>query len=63
VFEHEPVAPGDPILSAPNTVLTGHVSSYTELGLDRTAEAVLANLRELVDGRLPASCLNPTAWS
>jgi phosphoglycerate dehydrogenase-like enzyme len=63
VYEHEPPAPDDPILSAPNTVLSPHVSSYTELGLDRTAEAVLANLRELLDGRLPASCLNPAAWS
>lgn len=63
VLEREPPAPGDPILSAPNTVLSGHVSSYTELGLDRTAEAVLANLREVLGGRLPASCLNPAAWS
>ncbi len=62
VFEHEPPAPDDPILSAPNTILTGHVSSYTELGLDRTAEAVMANLRELIAGRLPASCQNPAAW-
>jgi D-3-phosphoglycerate dehydrogenase len=62
VLEREPPAPGDPILAAPNTVLSGHVSSYTELGLDRTAEAVLANLREVLDGRLPASCLNPRAW-
>jgi D-3-phosphoglycerate dehydrogenase len=63
VFEREPPTAGDPILSAPNTVLSGHVSSYSELGLDRTAEAVLANLREVLDGRLPASCLNPEAWS
>jgi phosphoglycerate dehydrogenase-like enzyme len=62
VFEREPVPPDDPILRAPNTILTGHVSSYTELGLDRTAQAVLANLRELLAGRLPASCLNPDAW-
>lgn len=58
VFEHEPVAPGDPLLEAPNLIVSGHVSSYTELGLDRTAEAVLANLRELLAGRLPDSCLN-----
>jgi D-3-phosphoglycerate dehydrogenase len=63
VLEHEPPAPDDPILSAPNTVLSGHVSSFTELGLGRTAEAVLANLREVLEGRLPASCLNPQAWS
>jgi D-3-phosphoglycerate dehydrogenase len=58
VFAHEPVAAGDPLLEAPNVVLSGHVSSYTELGLDRTAEAVLANLRDLLAGRLPSSCLN-----
>lgn len=62
VFEREPVAPEDPILTAPNTLLSGHISSYTELGLDRTAEAVLANLRELLAGKLPASAMNPEAW-
>ncbi len=62
VFEHEPVQPDDPILSAPNTVLSGHIASYTELGLSRTGEAVVANLRELVAGNLPASTLNPEAW-
>ena len=63
VFEHEPVHPDDPILSAPNTVLTGHLASFTELGLTRTGEAVVANLRELLAGHLPASCLNPQAWN
>lgn len=63
VFEHEPPALDDPILAAPNTLLSGHVASYTELGLDRTCEAVVANLRELLEGRIPASCLNPEAWS
>jgi len=63
VFEHEPVRPGDPILHAPNTIVTGHVSSYTELGLTRTKEAVLANLQDVLAGRLPKSCLNPDAWA
>lgn len=62
VFEREPVPPGDPILSAPNTLLSGHVSSSTELGMRRMGEAVLDNLREVLTGRLPASCLNPDAW-
>lgn len=62
VFEREPVPADDPILRAPNTILSGHISSYTELGLERTAEAVLANLREVLAGRLPESCLNPEAW-
>jgi phosphoglycerate dehydrogenase-like enzyme len=63
VFEHEPVADDDPILRAPNTILSGHVSSYTELGLERTMQALLANLRAVVDGHLPESCLNPEAWA
>jgi D-3-phosphoglycerate dehydrogenase / 2-oxoglutarate reductase len=62
VFEIEPVPPDDPILSAPNAILSGHLASHTELGLERTGEAVIANLRELLDGRLPPSCLNPEAW-
>jgi phosphoglycerate dehydrogenase-like enzyme len=63
VFEREPVPPDDPILAAPNTILSGHISSYTELGLDRTGAAVLANLHEVLAGRIPASCLNPEAWA
>jgi len=63
VFEREPVPPDDPILLAPNALLSGHVSSYTELGLSRMADAVLANLREVLAGKVPASCLNPDAWA
>ena len=63
VFEHEPVPPDDPILRAPNTIFSGHISSYTELGLDRTRDALVDNLREVLAGRLPPSCLNPDAWS
>ena len=63
VFEREPPARNDPILSAPNTILSGHISSYTDLGLDRTGEMVIANLRAALAGRLPPSCLNPEAWN
>jgi D-3-phosphoglycerate dehydrogenase / 2-oxoglutarate reductase len=63
VFEHEPLPVDDPVLSMPNVVTVGHAASFTHLGLQRTGEAVLANLRELVDGTLPRSCLNPQAWA
>jgi D-3-phosphoglycerate dehydrogenase len=62
VFEHEPVPRDDPILRAPNTIFSGHISSYTELGLERTKQALLANVEAVVSGRLPESCLNPQAW-
>ena len=63
VFEREPPARDDPILALPNTILSGHISSYTDLGLDRTGEMVIANLRAALAGRLPSSCLNPEAWN
>ena len=63
VFEREPPARDDPILALPNTILSGHISSYTDLGLDRTGETVIANLRAALAGRLPSSCLNPEAWN
>jgi D-3-phosphoglycerate dehydrogenase len=63
VFEHEPVPSDDLILRAPNTILSGHVSSYTELGLERTKHALLANVQAVLAGELPASCLNPEAWA
>jgi phosphoglycerate dehydrogenase-like enzyme len=63
VFEREPPVPDDPILALPNTILSGHISSYTDLGLDRTGEMVVENLGETLAGRLPASCINPEAWN
>jgi phosphoglycerate dehydrogenase-like enzyme len=63
VFEREPVPPDDPILAAPNTIVSGHISSFTERGLEGTKQALLANVRAVVEGRLPDSCLNPDAWA
>jgi D-3-phosphoglycerate dehydrogenase / 2-oxoglutarate reductase len=62
VFEREPLSGDEPIAKLPNVILSGHVSSATRLGLRRTGEAVVANLRQLLDGRLPASAKNPEAW-
>jgi D-3-phosphoglycerate dehydrogenase / 2-oxoglutarate reductase len=63
VFAEEPVPSDDPILRAPNTIVSGHISSYTELGLERTKQALLDNVRAVVAGRLPDTCLNPEAWA
>ncbi len=62
VFEREPVAPDDPLISLRNVILTPHVSSFTGSGMQRTAATVVTQLRELVAGRLPPGCLNPEAW-
>ncbi|MGZ4297391.1 MAG: phosphoglycerate dehydrogenase [Solirubrobacteraceae bacterium] len=63
VFEHEPLAADDPLLELSNVITTGHVASFTHLGMGRIGQAVLENLRRLLGGELPASCLNPEAWS
>jgi D-3-phosphoglycerate dehydrogenase len=59
VFEHEPLDPDDPLVQLPNVITTGHVASFTHLGMGRTGDAVLGNLRQLLDGILPDGCLNP----
>jgi phosphoglycerate dehydrogenase-like enzyme len=63
VFEQEPLPASSPLLGLPNVVLTGHASSFTELGARLTAEAVVASFRELLAGRVPSGCLNPEAWT
>lgn len=63
VFDHEPLAGNEPITMLPNVILSGHVSSYTRLGLRRTGEAVVSNLFELLAGRVPESGKNPEAWA
>lgn len=63
VFEREPLAPDSELVGLPNVVLTGHASSSTRGAVERTAAGVVAHLRELLAGRLPANrCLNPEAW-
>lgn len=61
VFEREPLPATSPLLGLPNVVLTGHASSFTQIGVMRTGEALVATLRELLAGRLPPACLNPEA--
>jgi len=63
VFETEPPSADDPLLVLPNVVLSGHVSSFTQLGMTRTSEVVLERLEALLDGRLPDGCLSRPGWT
>jgi phosphoglycerate dehydrogenase-like enzyme len=63
VFEREPLDPASPLTRLPNVVLAGHASAFTRLASDRTGEGVVETLRALLDGRVPATCLNPHAWA
>ena len=63
VFEQEPLPEDDPLMTLPGVILSGHASSFSRLAMHRTGAAVVAIIRELLDGRLPVSCLNPQAWT
>ena len=63
VFEIEPPPADEPLLALPNVVVSGHVSSFTQLGMSRTSEAVLERLEALLDGRLPEGSLSRPGWT
>jgi phosphoglycerate dehydrogenase-like enzyme len=63
VFEREPLPEADPLTALPNVVLSGHAASFTRLAMERTGDAVVSSLLELLEERLPATCLNPEAWA
>ena len=66
VFEVEPVAPDNPLLSLDNVVLTPHVTWYTADTMRRYLVEAVANCRRLRDGRAAGQCGQPTdrllAW-
>lgn len=63
VFAVEPVAPGNPLLSLDNVVLTPHVSWYTVDTMRRYLIEAVANCRRLRDGQQLANVVNqPTGY-
>jgi phosphoglycerate dehydrogenase-like enzyme len=63
VFEAEPVAPDNPLLSLDNVVLTPHVTWYTADTMQRYLSEAVANCRRLRDGQALANVVNqPTGY-
>jgi phosphoglycerate dehydrogenase-like enzyme len=63
VFEAEPVAPDNPLLSLDNVVLTPHVTWYTADTMQRYLTEAVANCRRLRDGQALANVVNqPTGY-
>ena len=52
VFAAEPVAADNPILAAPNTILTPHSAASTPQGMRRMAMIGIQNILDCFDGRL-----------
>ena len=54
VFAEEPAGPDNPILTAPNTILTPHSAAMTPQGMRRMGMIGLQNVLDCFDG-----CLKP----
>jgi D-3-phosphoglycerate dehydrogenase len=62
VFESEPVDPGSPLLCMENTVLTPHLSSFTDEGRYRMGIAVVEQVLQVLRGERPQYLANPDVW-
>jgi phosphoglycerate dehydrogenase-like enzyme len=61
VFEREPLPADHDLLGLPNVVLSGHVASFSERGVDQMMKSVVASLVEIGQGTIPNSCINASA--
>jgi D-3-phosphoglycerate dehydrogenase len=60
VLEVEPAAPGNPLLSLPNVVISPHSAASTAEGMDRMARISAQNILDVLDGRAdPSMMVNP----
>jgi D-3-phosphoglycerate dehydrogenase len=61
VFDHEPVDPDSPLLTAPRTVLAPHSIAYTAPMLEAMMAQALESVDDVLAGRRPAHVANPEA--
>ena len=59
VFEHEPLAADHPLLQAPNTLLTPHVSGITDEAMNSASRQVANGVIDVLEGRIPDGLVNP----
>ena len=58
----EPLPPGDPLLDAPNLLVTPHVGSATGPTRERMADLAVDGLLAALAGERPEHLVNPEAW-
>ncbi len=60
VLEVEPAAPGNPLLSLPNVVISPHSAASTVEGMERMARVAVQNILDTLDGHPdPSMMVNP----
>ncbi len=64
VFDPEPPTPDNPLLRAPNLVMTPHVSSRTQTVIKTTARQAAVNACRIIDGKKPEKkfLVNPEVY-
>jgi D-3-phosphoglycerate dehydrogenase len=62
VFDPEPPAVGDPLLSLPNIVLSAHSAGLTEESTRQMALRTVEVALQMIDGERPETLLNPAVW-
>ncbi len=63
VFDPEPPAPDNPLLTMPNVIATPHIASSTDRGVYLMSHGVADQLLQLFRGERPPHICNPEAWS
>lgn len=63
VFEQEPVAEDNPLLSLPNVVAVPHIGSATTLTRARMADLAVDNTIAALEGQPMPHCFNPEVYS
>ena len=61
VFQQEPVAPDNPLLTMENTILAPHIGSDSTVATVRAVEVCVENIIAYLDGARPPNLLNPEA--
>jgi phosphogluconate 2-dehydrogenase len=62
VFEHEPIAQDNPLLTMDNVILTPHCAAHTPEATRRVQRAALDAVIAVFTGKRPRNLVNPDVW-
>ncbi len=62
VFTTEPVSPDNPLLNAPNVILTPHIAGATNEARMRIIDLAIGNIARAISGQRPECLLDDVRW-